>query len=118
MRAVAQRVSSARVSAGADPIFAMGEGLLVLVGVGSSDTLAEAENLARDRAKELLLSTEKNCTEICFAVGYNNQSYFTRTFKEMTGLSRKFIIPLMEFFDKTKLTIRVENHRIRREGKN
>ncbi len=47
MRAVAQRVSSARVSAGADPIFAMGEGLLVLVGVGSSDTLAEAENLAR-----------------------------------------------------------------------
>ncbi len=37
------------------------------------------------------------------------------SFKEMTGLSRKFIIPLMEFFDKTKLTIRVKDHRILRE---
>ena len=46
-------------------------------------------NVRVDRAKELLLSTEKNCTEICFAVGYNNQSYFTRTFKEMTGLTPK-----------------------------
>jgi two-component system response regulator YesN len=44
-------------------------------------------NVRIDKAKELLLSTEKNCTEICFAVGYNNQSYFTRTFKEMTGLT-------------------------------
>ena len=33
-------------------------------------------------AKELLLTTNKNCTEICFESGYNNQSYFTRTFKE------------------------------------
>ena len=47
MRAVAQRVSSARVSAGVDPIFVMGPGLLVLVGVGSADTEAEAEQLAR-----------------------------------------------------------------------
>ncbi len=47
MRAVAQRVSSARVSAGIDPIFVMGQGLLVLVGVGSADTEAEAEHLAR-----------------------------------------------------------------------
>jgi len=39
------------------------------------------------------------------------------TFKELTGLSRKFIIPLMEYFDKTKLTIRVENHRMLRERK-
>jgi len=37
------------------------------------------------------------------------------SFKDMTGLSRKFIIPLMEYFDKTKLTIRVENHRMLRE---
>ncbi len=40
------------------------------------------------------------------------------SFKDMTGLSRKFIIPLMELFDKTKLTIRVEDHRILRERKN
>lgn len=37
------------------------------------------------------------------------------SFKDLTGLSRKFIIPLMEFFDKTKLTIRVEDYRILRE---
>jgi selenocysteine-specific elongation factor len=35
--------------------------------------------------------------------------------KELTGLSRKFIIPLMEYFDITKLTIRGGDHRILRE---
>ncbi len=41
------------------------------------------------------------------------------TFKDLTGLSRKFIIPLMEYFDATKLTIRVGDHRVLRdrEGK-
>ena len=38
-----------------------------------------------ERAKQLLLATDQNCTEICFQVGYNNQSYFTRTFKELVG---------------------------------
>ncbi len=38
-------------------------------------------------AKELLLSTTKNCIDICFAVGYSNQSYFTRTFREQTGMT-------------------------------
>ena len=37
------------------------------------------------------------------------------SFKELTGLSRKFIIPLMEYFDMTKLTIRTGEHRILRE---
>ena len=40
-----------------------------------------------DRAKQLLLATDQNCTEICFQVGYNNQSYFTRTFKELVGMT-------------------------------
>ena len=35
--------------------------------------------------------------------------------KELTGLSRKYIIPLMEYFDITKLTIRAGDHRILRE---
>ena len=35
--------------------------------------------------------------------------------KELTSLSRKFIIPLMEYFDITKLTIRAGDHRILRE---
>ena len=38
-------------------------------------------------------------------------------FRDMTGLSRKYIIPLMEYFDKTKLTIRVGDHRVLREKK-
>jgi two-component system response regulator YesN len=40
-----------------------------------------------ERAKQLLLATEQSCTEICFQVGYNNQSYFSRTFKELVGMS-------------------------------
>ncbi len=36
-------------------------------------------------------------------------------FKEMTGLTRKFSIPLMEYFDKIKLTIRVGDTRILRK---
>jgi len=40
-----------------------------------------------ERAKQLLLATEQNCTEVCFQVGYNNQSYFTRTFKGLVGLT-------------------------------
>jgi two-component system response regulator YesN len=44
-----------------------------------------------NQAKRLLLSTDKTCTKICFDVGYNNQSYFTRTFKEAVGMTpRKF----------------------------
>jgi selenocysteine-specific elongation factor len=37
------------------------------------------------------------------------------SFKELTGLTRKFIIPLMEYFDMTKLTVRTGEHRILRE---
>jgi len=40
-----------------------------------------------ERAKQLLLATDQNCTEICFEVGYNNQSYFTRTFKGFVGMT-------------------------------
>lgn len=36
-------------------------------------------------------------------------------FKEMTGLTRKYVIPLMEYFDMEKLTVRVGDHRILRE---
>jgi selenocysteine-specific elongation factor len=37
------------------------------------------------------------------------------SFRELTGLTRKFIIPLMEYFDMTKLTIRAGEQRILRE---
>ncbi|HEB69065.1 MAG TPA: selenocysteine-specific translation elongation factor [Desulfobulbus sp.] len=37
-------------------------------------------------------------------------------FKEMTGLTRKFSIPLLEYFDKIKLTIRIDDKRVLRKG--
>ena len=37
-------------------------------------------------------------------------------FRELSGLSRKFMIPLLEYFDSVKLTIRVENVRRLRRG--
>jgi selenocysteine-specific elongation factor len=40
----------------------------------------------------------------------------TPAFKDMTGLSRKFSIPLLEYFDKTKVTIRVGDKRILRQS--
>ena len=47
MRAVAQRVRSARVTVAGDEIFRMGEGLLALVGVGRRDEPEDARDLAR-----------------------------------------------------------------------
>ncbi|MBW2558846.1 MAG: selenocysteine-specific translation elongation factor [Deltaproteobacteria bacterium] len=64
--------------------------------------------------KESIDSLKKDYRELLIRDGKASPA----SFKGMTGLSRKFIIPLMEFFDKTKLTIRVEDHRILRERKN
>ncbi len=37
-------------------------------------------------------------------------------FKDLTGLTRKFSIPLLEYFDKKKLTIRIGDKRVLRKG--
>ncbi len=37
-------------------------------------------------------------------------------FKDLTGLTRKFSIPLLEYFDKVKLTIRIDDKRVLRKG--
>lgn len=39
------------------------------------------------RAKELLLSGHNSISEIAYSVGYSDPSYFSRTFKNATGLS-------------------------------
>ena len=44
-------------------------------------------NVRINHAKRMLLTTENNCTRICYEVGYNNQSYFTRVFKQITGMT-------------------------------
>jgi selenocysteine-specific elongation factor len=36
-------------------------------------------------------------------------------FKDLTGLSRKWVIPLLEYFDSTRFTMRLGDHRILRE---
>lgn len=38
-----------------------------------------------------------------------------QSFKELTGLTRKFSIPLLEYFDKIKLTIRIDDKRVLRK---
>jgi D-tyrosyl-tRNA(Tyr) deacylase len=47
LRAVAQRVSSARISVDGEEVGALRDGLLVLVGIGSDDTHGDAQELAR-----------------------------------------------------------------------
>ena len=42
--------------------------------------------LRLDEAKRLLLNTERSVTDICFEVGYNSLSTFTRRFTERVGL--------------------------------
>jgi selenocysteine-specific elongation factor len=37
-------------------------------------------------------------------------------FRELTGLSRKYMIPLLEYFDQEKVTIRVGDKRVLRKG--
>jgi len=37
-------------------------------------------------------------------------------FKELTGLTRKFSIPLLEYFDRIKLTLRIGDKRVLRKG--
>ena len=59
MRAVVQRVSSARIGVGGELVASMGEGLLALVGVGRDDTPAQAEDLAQ-RLVHLRIFNDEN----------------------------------------------------------
>jgi selenocysteine-specific elongation factor len=46
-----------------------------------------------------------------------NESITTPEFKDMTGISRKFVIPLIEYFDAIHLTIRVgDTRQLRRKS--
>ena len=44
-----------------------------------------------------------------------NGEISTPQFKEMTGASRKYTIPLIEYFDKTQMTVRVGDNRVLRK---
>ncbi|MFT3840070.1 MAG: selenocysteine-specific translation elongation factor [Myxococcaceae bacterium] len=45
-----------------------------------------------------------------------NKEITTQQFKEMTGLTRKYLIPLAEYFDREKVTLRVGEKRILRKS--
>jgi selenocysteine-specific elongation factor len=46
-----------------------------------------------------------------------NESITTPEFKDMTGISRKYVIPLIEYFDTVHLTIRVgDTRQLRRKS--
>ncbi|MGV2794552.1 helix-turn-helix domain-containing protein, partial [Clostridium perfringens] len=40
-----------------------------------------------EKAKERLLTTDDAISDISESVGYSDQSYFTKVFKKMTGVS-------------------------------
>lgn len=95
---------------------------------GFPDRKAKAQNIVKLMLKEGELVQINE--DLCFARGALEklrEDYRTRlvrdgqatpaTFKDLTGLSRKYIIPLMEYFDASKLTVRVGDHRILREKK-
>ncbi|HLD29203.1 MAG TPA: SelB C-terminal domain-containing protein, partial [bacterium] len=56
-----------------------------------------------DRLKEELIAYLKRHREIT-----------TPQFKEMTGVSRKYVIPLIEYFDQMKVTLRLGEKRVLR----
>lgn len=46
-------------------------------------------NLRIEKAKELLENSDLNITEVCYKIGLNSRSYFSKLFKEKYGLSPK-----------------------------
>jgi selenocysteine-specific elongation factor len=93
------------VGAGADPALVkevlallVGEGVLVKV---KQDMYYHAPALEEIKAR---------LTEFLQA----NQKIDAAGFKELTGLSRKYLIPLLEYFDAIRLTMRIGDERVLR----
>jgi selenocysteine-specific elongation factor len=59
----------------------------------------------------------KKLTDDVVAYLENNDEITTQSAKDLTGLSRKFMIPLFEYLDKAKVTVRVGDKRVLRKGK-
>jgi len=76
------------------------EGVLVKV---TEDLLFH--RAALERLAELLRSYKKQ----------KGERIAVPAFKELTGVTRKYAIPLLEHFDRTGLTVRVDNRRTLRQ---
>ncbi|HEX9191107.1 MAG TPA: selenocysteine-specific translation elongation factor [Candidatus Deferrimicrobiaceae bacterium] len=81
------------------------------------DGLARAGEVVR--LKELLFDAEalKGIQEKLVAFLARRGEITVPEFKELSGLSRKYTIPLLEHFDGTKVTLRVGDKRVLRKGK-
>jgi len=79
------------------------------------DGLARAGEVVR--VKELLFDAAafQGIQEKLVAFLAKRSEVTVPEFKEMTGLSRKYIIPLLEHFDATKVTLRVGDKRVLRK---
>lgn len=64
MRAIIQRVTSASVSVDQTPVASIGEGYLILLGVGQNDTEAEADKLWQKIFKMRIFSDEEGKTNV------------------------------------------------------
>ena len=71
------------------------------------------------RVKELLFDAAalKGIREKLVAFVAQRGEITVPEFKELSGLSRKYTIPLLEHFDGTKITLRVGDKRVLRKGK-
>ncbi|MCJ7756714.1 MAG: AraC family transcriptional regulator, partial [Gillisia sp.] len=50
------------------------------------------QNKKLEAAKEMLLTSEKNISEIVTAIGLNNRSYFSKIFKEKYGVNPNYFL--------------------------
>ncbi|UBZ07730.1 AraC family transcriptional regulator [Salegentibacter mishustinae] len=52
-----------------------------------------------EAAKEMLMTTEKNISEIVTSIGLNNRSYFSKIFKEKYGVNPKYFLKTRKTLD-------------------
>ncbi|CAM4306139.1 helix-turn-helix domain-containing protein [Gillisia hiemivivida] len=50
------------------------------------------QNIKLEAAKDMLMNSEKNISEIVIAIGLNNRSYFSKIFKEKYGVNPKYFL--------------------------
>ncbi|OIP35982.1 MAG: selenocysteine-specific translation elongation factor [Deltaproteobacteria bacterium CG2_30_66_27] len=119
---LAQKVAEVIRAAG-DTARGRTELLEAVKGISSDPRAVEkvVEGLARAgkivRVKELLFdgAALRGIEERIVAFLAKRGEITVPEFKEMTGLSRKYIIPLLEHFDATKVTLRVGDKRVLRK---
>jgi selenocysteine-specific elongation factor len=92
-------------------------------GCGEKDVLGHLNFLAREGRAVKLKSDVFYAPDPVTAIREKLIAYLKERkeitptdFRELTGLSRKFMIPLLEYFDGERLTIRVGDKRVLRKG--